>query len=172
MWIFGLVNPKGSPFWFSGVAIAWLQTNYKIGEGEGYFLIWEHREVLTGTKTGTITRTRTEAQTVGDDLVSYRWHIVFTDLDKLGPYRISIIEAIIEILFSEFEFLRPKTEFLQPNIKFLKQNIEFWKPKIFYCDSNYDYLTRLNMMWLIEWKGRDFSPHVFSCLRFFNLWGR
>ena len=32
----------------------------------------------------------TGTQTVGDDLVSYRWHIVFTGLDKLGPYRISI----------------------------------------------------------------------------------
>ena len=69
----------------------------------------------------------TITQTVGDDLVSYRWHIVFTDLDKLGPYRISIIASIIEIFFSEFEFLRPKTEFLQPNIKFLKQNIKFLK---------------------------------------------
>ena len=49
----------------------------------------------------------TITQTVGDNLVSYRWYI------------------IIVFFYSEFEFLKPKTEFLQQNIKFLKQNIEF-----------------------------------------------
>ena len=51
--------------------------------------------------------TITITQTVGDDLVSYRWYI------------------IIVLFYSEFEFLKPNIEFLRRNVKFLKRNIEF-----------------------------------------------
>ncbi len=117
--------------------------NYKIGEGEGYFLILVHREVLTGTITGTMTITIT--QTVGDDLVSYRWYI------------------IIVFFYSEFEFLKPNIEFLRRNIKFLRQNIKFLKRNIEFLHVA---LQKLQMIvyFYLHFFGQGREKNRFSCL--------
>ena len=119
--------------------------------------------------TGTITITGT--QTVGDDLVSYRWHIVFTGLDKLGPYRISIKTFYYRIFLFRIRVFEAKNW-----VSTVKHQVSEMKHRVLKAQNillrfQLRLLDKIKFDMANRMKGtRCFYPMFLVVLRFFNFW--